>query len=157
VVSFAPEREREREREREGGRQKKFGAKCGITTKITSPELLQFDIVNGKCHVERRAADRAEIACLENFRQSRRYSEGSIFIATFLTPKHANGERPFVSVSRRALSLHANKGCQIFLGTTYQSGKNTPNELGHMAMNIPNGRKIHQMDKNIPTSSIARP
>jgi hypothetical protein len=41
------------------------------------------------------------------------------------------------------------QGCQIFLGTTYQNGKN-----------IPNYHNIYQMAvkcKNIPTSSIARP
>jgi hypothetical protein len=38
------------------------------------------------------------------------------------------------------------QGCQIFLGTTYQDGKN-----------IPNNHKIYKMAINIPTSSIARP
>jgi hypothetical protein len=34
------------------------------------------------------------------------------------------------------------QGCQIFLGTTYQNGKNIPTKL---PQNVRNGRRIHQM------------
>jgi hypothetical protein len=39
------------------------------------------------------------------------------------------------------------KGCQIFLGTTYQNMKNLPNDqqVYQMAINIPNGHKMCQM------------
>jgi hypothetical protein len=39
------------------------------------------------------------------------------------------------------------QGCQFFLDTLYQSGKNIPNyqEIAKIAINIPNGHKIYQM------------
>jgi hypothetical protein len=55
--------------------------------------------------------------------------------------------------SGHAAGMSEHQGCQIFLGTTYQNGKN-----------IPKDHKIYQMatkytkwPQNIPTSSIARP
>jgi hypothetical protein len=48
---------------------------------------------------------------------------------------------------------HRNQGCQMFLATTYQNGKNIPNDqkMNQMAIkytkwpkNIPNGHKIYQ-------------
>jgi hypothetical protein len=53
-----------------------------------------------------------------------------------------------------ALVTFSVQGCQIFLGTTYQNGKNIPNghKIYQMAtkytiwpQNIPYGRKIYQM------------
>jgi hypothetical protein len=47
----------------------------------------------------------------------------------------------------------------MFLGTTYQNGKNIPNnrKTYQMAVNIPNGRKYNKWPLNIPASSIASP
>jgi hypothetical protein len=36
-------------------------------------------------------------------------------------------------------------GCHIFLGTTYQKGKNLPNNHKICHQNMPNGSKIYQM------------
>jgi hypothetical protein len=80
-------------------------------------------------------------------------------------PRHAdmciqeteNETVPFWHVSTRGdvltlaskSSLCVTQGCQIFLGTIYQSGKNTPNDykITKWPQNIPNGRKILQMTK----------
>jgi hypothetical protein len=53
---------------------------------------------------------------------------------------------------------HADQGCQIYLGTTYQNGKNIPIDykMYRMVKNIPFGCKTNKMALKIPTSSIAR-
>jgi hypothetical protein len=58
------------------------------------------------------------------------------------------------------------QSCQIFLSTTYQNGKNIPNnhEIYQMAtkytkwpQNTPKGPKIDQVANNVPTSFITSP
>jgi hypothetical protein len=67
-------------------------------------------------------------------------------LVIFLRPKNNNwgGSQPY----------HG-KGCQILLGTTYQTGK--INQMNQVAINMPFGRKIDKMAIKIPTTSIARP
>jgi hypothetical protein len=52
----------------------------------------------------------------------------------------------FLRTTKSAFSSSAAvQGCQIFLGTTYQNGKNTK-----LPPNVPNGHKIYQSAVNIP-------
>jgi hypothetical protein len=51
------------------------------------------------------------------------------------------------------------QGCQSLLATTYKKGKiyQITRKYTKWPSSLSNGCKIYQMDKNIPTSSIAKP